>query len=152
MFSLFYDILFEQLNLSLLTATKEASDVTPGYIYRKICRNFSKTFNMSLAEVESLPVGYVLKHTFEERYDEFFPEEILEQAEQFLKTSDEAQKDSDDLDELIKKMEEEEKARKAKNKAKTEPKPKKVRKIKKPEQNQELPPEVDMTFDDPEDI
>lgn len=39
------------------------------FIYRRICRWYSKNFATPLREVENLPIEYVLQHYFEETFD-----------------------------------------------------------------------------------
>lgn len=60
------------------------------YHYRRICRWFSTTFHTPLAEVDSLPMEYVLQNFFENRFEDMSEAERKKLALQM--TENEAEK------------------------------------------------------------
>lgn len=133
---------YDQLYFARYKSLVDALNNDPEFTYRRFCRIFSKNFHTPLEAVEKYPVGYVLTHVLEHQLDDKYEEDIFEFAKEFAKTPEDIKTEEAHLQDLIKRFEEEEK-KKLENKNK---------KNQKPEQKQELPPEINMNFEDDENL
>lgn len=77
------------------------------YVYRKICRIYSREFNTPLHAVYSLPARIVILNVLEDRFEQMEDEQLLEHI---IRTIDPNidDKTEKELEEWIKKVEEEE--------------------------------------------
>lgn len=125
----------DQLNYVSYKSAKLAVESRTEFIYRRICRDFSRLFHTPLKEVEEYPLGYVLQHVFEHRFDEQHPDDIRIYLAEIVKKPEEIETEEQNIQRLIEKFEKDE-AERIKNKRE------------KAEEKQPVPPEINLEFDD----
>lgn len=70
---------------ALLASIEPDSDA----VLRRLYRWFSKTFHMSIADVEDLPTDYILLHYYESKYEDLEDEEKHDEIIDILETPEE---------------------------------------------------------------
>lgn len=132
----------DQLNFTSYKSAKAAVESNTEFLYRRICRDFSRLFNTPLKEVESYPLGYVLQHVIEHRFDDQHPDDINIYLAQIVKKPEEIENEEQNIQKLIAKFEKEEMERLKK----------KADKAEKTEEKQPVPPEINMSFEDDDNL
>ena len=68
----------------VLVSVLNALEGTGNYGWRKLCRQFSKVFHVSILDAEKLSVEYMLRHIYENKLDSLDKEELLAEAQRVL--------------------------------------------------------------------
>ena len=63
--------------LEILALHSVSTDKDSSYVYRKICRWFSRSFHTPLPQVIDLPVEFVLQNYYEFQFENFKEEELI---------------------------------------------------------------------------
>lgn len=90
------------------------------YVYRKICRIYSREFNTPLHTVYSLPARIVILNVLEDRFEQMEDEQLLEHIIRTI-DPDIDKKNEKELEEWIEKVEKEEKEKHAAKHQKANP-------------------------------
>lgn len=101
-----------------LASVIEADD---GYVYRKICRLYSKTYSTPLPQVQSLPPAVVLRDFFEGVFEEMDEDVFYSSVKEMVFTEDDAVKEEELIRQQIAKWEEEDRKKNNRNVNKNKP-------------------------------
>ena len=138
--------MYEHHRKAALEAIFNALNPNTDFIYRRMCRAFSRTFNVSILETEKLSPVYIFRHLLEARVDDMEEEELMDFATMVL-----VPPGSEEDENVLQKSIENLKKKGIKTEASVKKAKKRVssRNVKKADSS--LPPEINLSFDGDED-